>query len=359
MAEQTELLFRVAEQLPQPMFLARDGRILRCNGACLRQLAGPGEAVEPLLAEALPEQSAPDTVRTVTIVRGERQWQATVTPVGEDLLFLMQPAADPADDLPDAAAVMRGILPAADDLQKAGSELFPLLEEQENELMQRCTARIARGYFRIMRTALHLADFERMRTGIEPCRARVDLYEPLRDMLTKAEDALQDKGILLDWEVPQGCCHGAVDLDEVLRAVMGLIANAALHAGPSRKISLRLDPSIHRLTFTVHNDLPMNETAMGHAFGMYSRSWLPDDPECGMGIGLPVAQMAARRHGGTVMLESREGFGTSAVMVIRLDLDANDCNTLKTELFGGCDPVLTELSAVLGPETYDSRNVDI
>ena len=357
MSEQVDLLFAAMEQLGTPAFLAKDGAVIRCNGICAQLSVAAGTTLRALSDGEYPVGSA---VKNLPIAAGGRQWSATVMPTEAGDVFLLQPDDDDEAVLPYiATAAARGLMPAVQALQSAGAELFPAIEELENDEFQRQTAELTRAFFRLYRSVLLLTDFDRMRTEDDKYQRRTDVFLLLRELLTAAEDGLRDCNVRLSWTVPQGSAYGAVNAAELQRAVLSLLSNAAKFAGDSRTVTVTVKAAQKRLTVAVRNDTVMAPEAMAGAFRLYGQDKLPEDDRTGAGLGLPVAQRIARRHGGSLVLESSDAVGTVATLLIRLDLPEGDIAAPTADLYGGYDPMLVEFSCILPSDTYDSRNVDL
>ena len=79
----------------------------------------------------------------------------------------------------------------------------------------------------------------------------------------------------------------------------------------------------------------------------------------GLGLGLPICQHIAERHGGTMIAESRPGQGSR----FTLSLPDRRCGTadvsdVKFDYNGGFNPLLLALADALPPQAFSQRHLD-
>ena len=79
----------------------------------------------------------------------------------------------------------------------------------------------------------------------------------------------------------------------------------------------------------------------------------------GLGLGLPICQHIAERHGGTMIAESRPGQGSR----FTLSLPDRRCGTadvsdVKFDYSGGFNPLLLALADALPPQAFSQRHLD-
>ncbi len=344
----------VLELLPEPALFLRDGRIEWCNTAAKRLGIFAGDAAAHLLPEAdLPEEGA--ALHWETVWR-DAPWEVTARQLSGQHLLLLHPAEN--NERAGLLAAARGIQAPLEALIAAGAALFPQLEEMENEQLQHDAAGITRAAFQLLRAAGELNALEQLRREEAPlCRTRCDLTAYLRELADRAADALRDAGIVLEYQGPASTVYGAIDQQEVLRAVLHLISNAAKFSRKDVPILLKAAVSGKQLRISVTGSSVMEEDVMSTAFSRF-RWPSSTDPRQGMGLGLPIVQALARRHGGSVLLSGREG---CTEVLLRLDISQTDdgLNSPRKDLTCGYDPYLVAFSDILPVPTYDSRSVEL
>jgi signal transduction histidine kinase len=112
------------------------------------------------------------------------------------------------------------------------------------------------------------------------------------------------------------------DESALRRALENLASNAAKY-GDGREISLNVAQTHGRVIISVHNcGNPIPDEQRKDIFEYLNRGEQSD--KVGWGIGLPFVQEVAKRHGGTVVLDSSPQSGTT--FTIDIPIDARDFN---------------------------------
>lgn len=128
-----------------------------------------------------------------------------------------------------------------------------------------------------------------------------------------AEDLERDLPLLGPRRFGVACrARGVIDvdparLDQVLR---NLVANAVRHTSDDGRIDVVLDAVGDRLRITVADDgTGIDPVLLPHVFDRFRSG-----SDGGSGLGLPIARALVEAHGGTLVLHSRPGEGTRAVV---------------------------------------------
>jgi signal transduction histidine kinase len=137
----------------------------------------------------------------------------------------------------------------------------------------------------------------------------------LRDLLESTSDTFAG-GVSISGEA--GPASVRADPDRLRQALLVLMNNARHHGG--RLVDIRLHRTPLGWRIDVEDDgRGLSEEDKKQAFERFFRgSNAAENYSEGLGLGLPIARMIARAHGGDITLHDREEGGTSA----RLDLPA-------------------------------------
>lgn len=340
--------------LPTPAFTTDGETVLWTNDACARLPLRRGDDVKPLLGRALPllrERSGDDAAH-LTLGVGDTQFDATVQRVdGEELVLLSRLTGG---DGVQMRTVAEGIRPALSELIAVGSKLFPYLEEAEDERLQEQTAAMAHACFRLLRTVGALQFFDRVCEGVRSAPAQTDLTALLRTLTEHTADILRDAKITLRASLPDRPVSAFVDGAAIEYAVLQLIARASARCGDDRTVELTAAAEGRRLRICVSDSGDAAADTLAEAF-----SPLRSADDGGIGLALPIARAVAQQHGGSVLAECGEG-GERVTMTVDLTAPAPTVvSELQAEYRHGYDAALVELSGVLPPQTFDSRNVDL
>ena len=118
-------------------------------------------------------------------------------------------------------------------------------------------------------------------------------------------------------------------------------------------------PTPTQLILSVSDDgCGIAEEAMGTVFERYRDAFALDAMGRGAGLGLSAVRAIAREHGGTLMLESRAGSGTSARVSLARRISPTTLGTAGVELSSGMSRLLVGLADCLSPECFDGKYLD-
>jgi len=304
----------------------------------------------------LPEDCGAPCRFPVTLA--DETWDAVLQPFEGGMLLFFE--KDGFDDTGALRALSRGLKPIVSSAVAAGSELFPRIEELEDESMQTSAAQLSRDCYRLLRTVGSLEQYSRMEKEAEcGVRRQTDVLRLLRELADKAADILLDAKVRLEVSLPQGSIHACVDADALTKAVLSLLSNAAKYCGEDRTVFLTVTRQDKKLLIRVsdHGDgIPAE--VLADAFTQYRHDGGETDARRGLGLGLALVKSVARRHGGSVLIMNRGG--AEVTMTISLTLsETPSVHTPVTELADRYDPALVEFSCLLPPDTFDSRSVDL
>lgn len=102
------------------------------------------------------------------------------------------------------------------------------------------------------------------------------------------------------------------------RVLENLVSNAQKYGDQSKAMAVSAHQSDARIFIAVHNEgTPIAEADMLHIFTSFQR--IEDVNVKGWGLGLPYVQNVAESHGGSVIVDSGEGRGTTFTLSLPVD----------------------------------------
>ena len=141
--------------------------------------------------------------------------------------------------------------------------------------------------------------------------------------------------------------------------ILNLISNCLVHAAPLQTVSISLLGSASRVILSVSDDgCGIGEEAMSTVFERYRDGYALSDMGRGAGLGLSLVRGVAREHGGTLMLESRAGSGTSARVSLARRVSPSALGTAAAETPADMGALLTGLADCLPPECFAGKYLD-
>lgn len=138
---------------------------------------------------------------------------------------------------------------------------------------------------------------------------------------------------------------------------LNLLSNCIRHAEGCTRVRMTLHPAGEQVILSVDDDgcgIPGDR--LHTALERYRYNGSLYDAERGPGLGLTAAREIARIHGGTLLMESREGIGTA--VRVSLSRAARPSSALRSpvpDYDKSYDAILTGLATCLPPEAFDAR----
>ena len=144
------------------------------------------------------------------------------------------------------------------------------------------------------------------------------------------------------------------DLTETVRAVCA--GAQGLFALKKVQLEFRSAADCHTCAF---HQPSIQEDQIPFLFDRYLHDDAMAPQPHGLGLGLPICQHIAERHGGTMIAESRPGQGSR----FTLSLPDRRCGTadvsdVKFDYNGGFNPLLLALADALPPQAFSQRHLD-
>ena len=329
-----------------PCFCVKDGVITACNAAADRLLLPLGEPVHGLLATGREEYADFQSGSLyLTLDLGGTAFGASVERKGGYDFFLLEEENwnQELTALALAAKDLRSPL-AALTATVEGLSLRP--ENQED------AAHLNRGIARMLRVL-----------GNMSAAANPSHHPELLDIRTLFEEVFQKAALQLEaadrrlvyQDLPVSL-YTLADPQELERAALNLLSNAAKFSPPGSEIRASLTRRGRMLYLTVQNpgeQIP--EAIRGNVFHRYLRQPVIEDGRYGIGLGLVLVRSAAAHHGGAVLIDSPGGDGTRVTLTLAIRQDAPKgfrSPILRIDYSGERDHGLIELSDVLPADCY-------
>lgn len=337
-------MLSILNHIAQPALCLQDGKISMCNPAALREGFSLGEALPPVDAGA-----------AFVLERAGRRYSVQALSEEGTLVLLLQPLQDsevlPPEQIRQICAALRYPL---SDLVAAEENLFPYLEEQEDEFIQRSAAQITRASYRLLRAVGLMESTEALRQGtLRLSLKATELCGFLSELFTLTEGICKELEVPVRLELPDRMFVAQVDQTLLERAYYQLLSNALRHCKGSLTIRLEHRGAAAILSFRDDGDgfSPLAMQALGSG----------GSDSGGLGLGLTFARRVAELHGGSLLVQSQSGEG--AAVLFRLPLEPpEDAPRLASEeqiidYSGGLPHAQLELSDVLPDRIYDSRSL--
>lgn len=352
MNKQTEMT-KLLDLMVQPGFCVQDYLIVGCNQAAQRLLISPGTDVRTLLETGAAEYEAfSDGCLCLRLNLEPKGCSAAVCRVDGYDVFVLDQETDSAElyALALAAQTLRypisSILIAADQISQAAAQTGdPAAQAQSGQLN--------RGVHQLLRIVNNMSDALLYTSGSQ--QEIRNLTGVFSEIFEKARTLLEQSGLTLRYQGPDEDLYALADAQQLERAVLNILSNAAKFTPAGGSISARLTRRGDLLRLSIQdNGAGIQDDILEHIFYRYLRRPGLEDSRFGLGLGMVLIRAAAANHGGTVLIDQKDGTRITMTMALRQNKDA----LLRSPVFrvdyaGGRDHALIELSQNLPASLYE------
>lgn len=270
-----------------------------------------------------------------------------VTPMDDAFVYFFSPQGSAAEYMNDA--FLYSIRNSLSGLSVASERIRELAEESGGELSS-CVNGVTHSYYKLLRLVRNISAIRDAARGSFVSETQVfDLAALCRSLTHTAGILLGDENISFGYtgSLP---VRGDPALAELL--LENLLSNCILHAQGHSRISVNLLDIGDTAVLSVSDDgCGMPPELLSKVFERYRYGFELSEIGRGSGFGLSAALAAAEYHGGTLVLESRLGHGTSVRSSIRKNAPHGLTGPTGAETIGMND-VLTGLADCLPDDCF-------
>ena len=198
--------------------------------------------------------------------------------------------------------------------------------------------------------------------GVLDDKAAGEVWE--EDEIRALVHEVHEAGLELQYTCNAKPFCGWIDRQRLERAVWNLLSNTVKFTPRGGTITAELEYTFSAAVLRIHDSGEgVSPAQLTTAFQGYDRICALGDPRWGAGLGLPLAEHIVRLHGGTLMLHTSEGKGTTAVLSLSLSVPGTaelqfHSPTASIDYTGGYAHELVELSDVLPLSEFDSCRIN-
>lgn len=332
--------------LIRPGFYVEEGRITQVNAAAQGLLLEPGMDIAPLITSGLESyQNFQTGCLYVQLNLSDTTFQGCVTKDGSADVFTLE--SDNGDTALQALSL------AARELRSPLSAVMHGVQAMREENNPQAAA-LNRGLYQLLRLVGNMSDAVRW-----PGNARMetaDLTAFFDELFEKTAVFAQAAGIRLEYQGLPKPLLCLADRDLLERAVLNLLSNAFKFTPKGGTVRVTLFTGGTSLRLSVWDNGPgIAQEIQGNLFSRYLRQPGIEDSRFGLGLGMVLVRSAAAAHGGAVLIDQPEGWGTRVTLTIALRRETTGVlrsPTMRIDYAGERDHALTELSDCLPVSLY-------
>ncbi len=338
----------------EPALLARGGKILYANDAACALLGADCRegSLQTLLGPEISGMQAPAFVGE-TEVMGKRVLIRIRSMEGLRVVFL-SPCQNARQLLGDAF-----FYALRNELMQLGTGVSLLQTRLSQVDAAALTALngMSQSLSRVNRTLQNLTVIRGAEDGILPFQPQaLDFVALLRDLIGGVAMIVPKPEISFSAPRNMPILGDAVLLETL---VLNLLSNCILHAEGCTRVRVTLHSAGEQAILSVDDDgcgIPGDRLHM--VLERYRYAGGLREMQRGPGLGLTAAREIARLHGGTLLLESREGIGTAVRVSFSLTRGLSPMQAAAPDYAQSGDRILTGLSSCLPGDAFDPRLVE-
>lgn len=235
-----------------------------------------------------------------------------------------------------------------------------LLSEEAGERERRSAAILQQSYYRMMRLADQLSAAALLEGKAPACKANVAVDRWLESRCLEAEGLFREKNVTLTRRCDLPGHIVGLDEEQLDRLLWNLLSNALKFTPEGGAVTVTLRRAGGQLLLTVSDTgCGIPEDKMDTVFDRWHHGLTPDPVRYGVGLGLPLCRAVAEAHGGRLMLDSREGEGTTVTVALP-DRRAEESELRQSggDYAGGHSRVLLALSDALPYTAFTAEKLD-
>ena len=345
-----QALQNLLELSRDPMLALTNGKISMMNAAA--RTAFPGRRVGDSAAGFLPDVILSGEAESFyTTVRLQGVSYALSALRSDGVLYLSLAAEKPVAALRGCLSdsMMSGLLAALFNIGLSADRLRAAAGTQSQDYLNI----LYHNYYILYRRLGNLNSFCALTEGSMGLSLRhTDLVKLCGELVASVTLLLGAHCAPVEFVTELDSLPAVLDAAKVEQLLLNLLANSLQHTPREGQVRLRLGKSGSSALLTVSdNGCGIPPSQLNNVFRSFLNRMDSEalSQDYGGGIGLALCSVIAEKHGGTLVLESREGEGTT--VRVQLPLSPPGAGELRSDMSacdaGGMTMLLTELSELL------------
>ena len=245
-------------------------------------------------------------------------------------------------------------------ISSALERLAPPDRRDEDPDVDRSAAVLTQSYYRIVRLTGNLSEAAALEGPSQARLANDDIVGFCREVVRKAEEPARLLKLELLFHCEKATHIIAMDADRMERLMMNLLSNAFKFTPAGGQVAVEVRVVRQWV------ELRVSDTGCGiprdRLETVYERYHFPqqaDPPPYGLGLGLPICRKIAWEHGGSLLIDSQEGKGTSVTLSLpNTRLRKQSVHEPINSFSDGFNRTLLELSDALPREAFAGKYMD-
>lgn len=241
----------------------------------------------------------------------------------------------------------------------AVGRLAPPDRRDRDAVLDRDAALLNHNYYSLLRLANNLSNAPMLLSDEPLLKENTDIVEWLAGLCRQAEPLFALRHVTLTLQCAAEHHTAAIHRDCLEQAVWNLLSNALKFTPDSGSVTVTLRLG-HRQVLLAVSDTGCGIPAgnMETVFDGYLHPERLAVLPGGLGLGLPLCRRIAEGHGGRLLLDSREGQGTTVTLALPDETAGDMVEDVTFDYAGGFQPALVGLADGLPFDAFLQRHSD-
>ena len=241
----------------------------------------------------------------------------------------------------------------------AVSRLAPPERRDTDAALDRDAALLNRNYYALLRLSNNLSNAPMLLDDAPLTRENTDIVTWLDGLCRQAAPLFALRNVALTFQCSAAHHGAAINRVCLEQAVWNLLSNALKFTaeGGAVTVSLRFERRQVLLAVT-DTGCGISAEDMEMVFDSYLHPERLAVLPSGLGLGLPLCRRIAEGHGGRLVLNSREGHGTTVTLALPDELAEDVVEDVAFDYTGGFQPALVGLADGLPFEAFLQKHSD-
>jgi len=361
MTDTTEKMRALFALNKEPVLGIHKGRIVFCNNAAIRFF---GNDLENLSAPLIvPEHILSEKANSFIssgLFKGKPA-TASITHFDELLIISLTPAEGekkPARFVPQS--LVNSLRSSAATMKISADQILNRLDTSSDPKLKKYAAMMYHSYFTMLRLTINLETVNGISDGSLTFAPRIwDMVQLCSDLVSTISHMLKGSGLNISFASKESELNAYVDIKRIEQLILNLITNSLLHTKDGDTIVLSLKKSGDSVIISVDDTgSGIPPRILSTIFSRFDDNITLAELAEGSGLGLNIAKGIAEQHGGALMIESREGSGTTVRVMFPANIPEKHSLHSPPAPMDGMNDVLRELSTALSYEQYQAKYLD-
>lgn len=242
-------------------------------------------------------------------------------------------------------------------LNLAAAALVPAAAREQDPKLDAQAAVLDQSYYRLLRMVHSLSSAEYLLSDVPFVVQDRDLVPLVSDIFAQTESLASQMGLDLRLICPAEHLICAVNKPALEQLLFHLLSNALKFTPAGGSVTVELQRRGEQVLLSVSDTgvgIPAEQIPL--LFERYLHNDVPLPPPHGLGLGLPLCQRIAQRHGGTLLAESTPGKGSRFLCALPLRRVPSDVSDAPFDYSGGFNRTLLALADALPTQAFMLRN---